>query len=785
LKQRKHIRVTGIVQGVGFRPFVYRLAVLLNLKGFVANSSSGVDIQIEGEMDAIGRFLERIRLEAPVQSRIAGIDVADVPLQNDFEFSIRSSRADTSRLALISPDIGICDDCLRELFDPHDRRYRYPFINCTNCGPRYTILKEIPYDRPNTTMAVFLLCPDCLREYQDPSNRRFHAQPNACPVCGPKVWLTDRAGTTIDTEDPVRETIRRLKNGAVAAIKGIGGFHLACDATREDAVRLLREKKSREEKPLAVMVKDVSVLREVVQWTVLERDILQSPRRPIVLLPKRHPNPLAESVAPRNGYFGILLAYSPLHRLLFDGDRSGRTGNGIQFLVMTSGNLSEEPISVGNEEALKRLGGIADCFLMHDRDIFIRNDDSVVLVAAGLPRTVRRSRGYAPEPIFLRKSGPPVLAVGGELKNAVCLTQGDRAFLSQHIGDLENEETLDGFEKTIRHLERILRIRAEILAHDLHPDYLSTRWALEQRGFRFVPVQHHHAHIASCLAENGREDRVIGFSLDGTGYGSDGQIWGGEILLADLGRFERTAHLSSFPLAGADRAVREPWRSAVGVLYSVWENRWKQPPEADAFLEWIQSCPLVPAAGEKEVRTVIEMIRANFNTVQTSSLGRLFDAVSALAGVCVRSAFEGQAAMELEMAMETVRARPDCAYTFTIREDSGTWLIESDSMIPELLQDVRTNAGSALISLKFHRALVHSFVRVAEKVREQSGIETAALSGGCFQNRFLLEQLTAALVQAGFEVLNHSMVPPNDGGLALGQAAIASNLLSSGSVDLS
>ena len=775
--RRKRILVQGVVQGVGFRPFVYRLAMRHNLKGFVTNSTRGVEIEAEGGAGTLASFLRELKSKAPVQSRIQCVDAQDVSPRYDAEFVIRPSVSEESPLTPIPPDIATCGNCLRELSDPRDRRYRYPFINCTDCGPRYTIIRGIPYDRRNTTMSVFQMCPECQKEYDDPKDRRFHAQPNACPACGPKVWLADRNGQILSCADPIRLAVNLIRSGGIVAVKGVGGFHLACDATNDGAVRTLRQRKAREEKPLAVMLRDESLLPVLVRFTPVERDQLVSPRRPIVLLPKVRSNPLSQSVAPRNAHFGLLLPPTPLHHLLL--------GEGVDFLVMTSGNISEEPIAVENDEALKRLGKIADYFLLHDRGILIRNDDSVVRSVHGLPRPIRRSRGFAPEPVFLMKSGSSVLAVGGELKNTVCLTQGDRAFLSQHIGDLENEETLKSFEETIGHLERLYQIRPEIVAYDAHPDYLSTQWALAQKGVERIPVQHHHAHIASCLAENHREDRVIGLALDGTGYGTDGKIWGGEILLADLGGFERIGHLATFQLPGGNRAVREPWRSAAGLLHRVWKNLFHSDPDPLSMLEWIRSLPFVQVIGTDAVGAVFDMINKGINTVETSSLGRLFDAVSALAGVCFRSAYEGQAAMELEMVMENNPMGDPEDYAFSISEASGCLCIETDDVFLDIIQDISMDVPPGRISLKFHRGLVDILAQAASLIRERTDIRTAALSGGCFQNRFLFEHLAKELENSGFEVLTHSIVPANDGGLSLGQAAVALHRLSGSAVDLS
>ncbi len=766
--KRNKIVVKGIVQGVGFRPFVYRLAVNEDLKGFVMNSSQGVEIEVEGQPEALDRFLKRLRLNPPILARITEITVSEIITNGDVEFIIRSSRQEEEHSTLLSPDISICEDCLNELFDPNDRRYRYPFINCTNCGPRYTIIQDIPYDRAKTTMSLFMMCPDCQKEYHDPKNRRFHAQPNACSICGPRVWLTDKSGREIESDHPILEAAKNLKEGKILAIKGLGGFHLACDATNQAAVSLLRERKRKEEKPLAIMVHDLKSLETFAELNTKERDLLLSPRRPIVLLKKKASHPLAESLSPRNSYFGVMLPYTPLHYLILNED--------FTALVMTSGNIAEEPIAIGNEEALKRLGDIADFFLMHNRDIYLRNDDSVSRVAAGLPRFIRRSRGYVPVPIFLQRKGPSVLAVGGELKNTICLTKSDHAFLSQHIGDLENVETLNFFEESIDHLKRILQIEPVVIAHDLHPDYLSTRWSMEHRELPRFGVQHHHAHIASCLAENGCDEKVIGISLDGTGYGTDGQLWGGEILLADLVSFERLAHFEYRPMPGGTAAIREPWRMAIAYLYEAYKNDSDIRQQEDLFMKKLYFLPLIEALDYNHVRHVIRMIQQGMNVTYTSSLGRLFDGVAALIGLRKSMTFEGQAAMELEMVMGDSKWHGDSekGYHFKVIENDRMIIISPNAVICQIINDISSGEPVGKISLKFHIGLIKTLLNVCQLIRDRTTIHVAAFSGGCFQNRFLLEHLSIMLESAGFEVLMHSHVPTNDGGLALGQAVVAS-----------
>ena len=763
---RKKILVRGIVQGVGFRPFVYREALAENLKGFVSNSSTGVEIEVEGPAEAISTFLERVRTNPPPLAQITDMTVTDLSATGDMEFLIVASHGEEKRTALISPDVSICDDCLKELFDPEDRRFRYPFINCTNCGPRYTIIQDIPYDRPMTTMSVFAMCADCQAEYDDPANRRFHAQPNACPVCGPRVWITDERGKSLDIDDPIKKTVDALREGKIVAVKGLGGFHLACDATNAVAVRRLRERKHREEKPLAVMVMDIPRIEQIAELSQKERDLLVTPRRPIVLLMKKQPFPLAEDVAPGNPTIGVMLPYTPLHYLVLK--------EGFTALVMTSGNLSEEPIAIDNEEALKRLEGIADFYLMHDRDIHVRSDDSVSRVAAGLPRPIRRSRGYVPVPVFLRKEVPSVLAVGGELKNTICLTKGDRAFLSQHIGDLENMETLGFFEECVGHLSGVLEIEPSAIVYDMHPDYLSSQWAKENKALPLIAVQHHHAHIASCLAENGRDDRVIGLSMDGTGYGADGKVWGGEVLLADLNGYERAGHFAYRPMPGGASAIKEPWRMAL--VYLLYASGGSSGENLSEYVEEFSSLLKMYHVSETQLTGIVRMMEAGVNLVKTSSLGRLFDGIAAIAGIRNYVAFEGQAAMELEMAMgpNAWMNAVDEPYSFDIQELKQRFIIDPDPVIRRIHEDVIKGIPIKTISLQFHEGVVDVLKEACIRIREHTGLGSVALSGGCFQNRYLLERLIQTLTDSDFEVITHSQVPANDGGLALGQAAVAS-----------
>jgi hydrogenase maturation protein HypF len=753
---RRGIEVSGIVQGVGFRPYIYRLATERGLSGSITNTAAGVAIEVEGPREVVEEFLARLPREAPPLARITAVSVCELPCDHDHSFRILPSRAGKEVRTLISPDVAICADCLRELFDPADRRYRYPFINCTNCGPRYTIVRDIPYDRPRTSMAVFPMCAACQREYDDPTNRRFHAQPNACWECGPQVELWDNAGERLAVADPIAEAARRLRAGLVVAVKGLGGFHLAVDATQAAAVEHLRERKRRVEKPFAIMAPDLATIERFCEIDEVARTLLLSSARPVVVLPKKSPNAIAEAVAPFNRTLGVFLPYTPLHFLLFAGGR-------FLALVMTSGNLSEEPIAIDNQEARQRLCGLADFLLVHNRDILLRSDDSVVRPSGSRARQWRRSRGYVPVPVFLREELPPILAVGGELKNTICLTKGQHAFLSQHIGDLENWESHRFFEETVAHLEGILEIRPQVVAYDLHPDYFSTRWALAQDGVELIGVQHHHAHISSCMAENHLEGRVIGLALDGTGYGIDGCVWGGEVLVADYAGFERAAHLAYVPLPGGVAAIREPWRMAVSYL---WHHFGR------AFLNL--EIPFLQELDRRQVEVVLRMLKQGVNAPLTSSCGRLFDAVAALIGLRQQVNYEAQAAIELEMAIPAGQDEPTAYPLALVAQDNG-WLIETRPLFEALLRDLRQGVPTGVISQRFHNGLVEAFARLAGRLRERTELNRVCLSGGTFQNVYLLEGLLARLKADGFEVFTHTEVPAGDGGLSLGQALVAAH----------
>ncbi len=770
----RYVHVTGVVQGVGFRPFVYNLATGLGLAGWVLNSSAGVEIEAIGPIGALDEFVERLQLEAPPLSRIEQVVIADSQNSElgtrNSQFIIRHSEARPGEFQPISPDICTCDDCLRELYDPDDRRYRYPFINCTNCGPRFTIIQDIPYDRPKTTMAPFEMCPACRAEYDDPTNRRFHAQPNACPVCGPQVWLQVGKQASLRGGEAIQAVREMLVEGDVVAIKGLGGFHLACDATNDEVVARLRERKGRVDKPFALMAFDLEAVERFCCVNEDERGLLVARERPIILLRERTGSPISSLVAPGNRYLGVMLPYTPLHYLLLD-----HADDFPVALVMTSGNVSEEPIATGNDEALARLGDLADGFLLHDRDIHARCDDSVTRLFAGSELPVRRSRGYAPYPVHLPLPVRQVLAVGGELKNTFCLTRDRYAFLSQHIGDMENYETLRSFEQMVEQLQRTFRVEPEIVAHDMHPAYLSTRWAKSQISnlkSPISPVQHHHAHIASCMAENGLtgERPVIGVSFDGTGYGSDGAIWGGEFLIADYVSFRRAAHLEYVPLPGGDAAIRRPYRVALAHLWA-------------AGVPWEEDLPPVKTASPAERRILARQLERELNTIPTSSVGRLFDAVSALAGVRQEVNYEAQAAIELENL-----TLPDetAAYPFQLascasRNTRSVLRIDPAPCLRSVVADVRAGVTAGVIAARFHNGLAHVIRDVCLRLRDETGLDEAALSGGVFQNVTLLERSEPLLREAGFTVYTHHLVPPNDGGISLGQAVVAG--VSGGSLD--
>ena len=868
----KQVTIRGVVQGVGFRPFVYNLAERFGLSGWVLNNSAGVEIEAEGPREAVEAFVVALRGQAPPLSRIESLEAQEAPCRGYDHFEIRHSERQQGRYQLISPDIATCPDCLRELLDPTDRRYRYPFINCTNCGPRFTIIADIPYDRPSTTMRAFQMCPECQREYDDPRDRRFHAQPNACPACGPELALVEGFKSSAPqgsspqlatfhlqpptfVPDPSADVIAQaadlLDRGCILAIKGLGGFHLACDATNAGAVQTLRERKRRPDKPFAVMMATLAEVKKHWSVSLEEEALLTSPQCPIVLLPWRSTSDVVAEVAPHNRYLGVMLPYTPLHHVLLRD--VGRP------LVMTSGNLTEEPIAAENEEALRRLAHLADAFILHNRDIYARYDDSVWFVPrlpgsdpdrvgchseeradavyprdeespatetarmrsrdsslppvaqndtltggssnpkpetrqpeTALPQPIRRARGYAPFPIKLPFKTKQILACGAEIKNTFCLARDEYAFVSQHIGDMENLETLEHYNRTVELYKHLFRVEPEVIAYDLHPDYLATQYARQQLStlnLQPVTIQHHHAHLAACLADSGwrpEDGSVIGVSLDGTGYGTDGHIWGGEWLVGDYAGYRRAAHLEYLPLPGGDVSTRNPWRIAYSYLYTL--------------LSEVPSFVVPQDVGEAEGSLLHQQIDKRLNCPLTSSMGRLFDAVSALLGVCTRASYEAQAAIELEMEATRdwefgnlgirelgnwgLRSRSQAGqrargsvllngYPFQVQADNGVYIVRLQEMLGALVDDVQSGTPVDEVALRFHQTVAQMTVEVCECIARDTGLRTVALSGGCFQNRLLLGLTIPALHHAGFQVLHHHQVPCNDGGLSLGQAAIA------------
>ena len=740
---RLRLQVRGIVQGVGFRPFVYNLAVKHGLSGWVTNTSGGVIIEVEGHNQQLNDFRQKLSSEAPPLSLIADIREQILTPNGDIDFRIKATDRSEHVQTLISPDAAVCPDCLGEMKDPANRRFRYPFINCTNCGPRYTIIKSIPYDRPFTTMAPFTMCPECQREYEDPGDRRFHAQPNACPVCGPKLMLLDAHGQPILCDDPIEQTMALIREGRIGAIKGLGGFHLAVDAGNDSAVRKLRKRKARDEKPFALMVKDLETVKKLSEISEEEARFIESPRAPILLLKRREKTPVADAVAPGNDRLGVMLPYTPLHHLLFDFEPS--------VLVMTSANLSEEPICIDNNEALDRLTGIADFFLVHDRDIHLRSDDSVWIQLSGKARPIRRSRGFVPQPVFVESTGPTVLGVGAELKNTICLLKEDQAIVSQYIGDLKNLEALNFFEQTVDHLQTIFEDKPELVVADDHPQYLSSQWAKSQKLAPVLTIQHHHAHLASLLAEHQFSEPAIGVILDGTGLGTDGQIWGGEVLVGTIAKVRRMGRLEPMPLPGGDSAIKNPWRIAVAYLEATFGSDF----------------PDLPFLKNHDFEPVRELVRKQVNTPLTTSCGRLFDAVAAMTGGCATIRYEAQAAIEF---MQICESELESVYEPQIVEMDDIYSISVKELVKAVVNDIRAGIPAKKISARFHRFVGDSYLSLAEKISAETGIKTVGFSGGVFQNQVLLESMVPAFEAKGFQVLTHEQVPCNDGGIALGQA---------------
>lgn len=754
---RKRLSISGVVQGVGFRPSIWRRASGLGLAGWVENDSAGVTAEVQGPADRVNAFLDGFEAAVPPLAVVERMAIADVPVDAEAPRRFMILGSTTLRGATTSPpaDIVTCADCLAEMRDPRNRRFRYPFTNCTNCGPRFTVITGLPYDRRLTTMCGFAMCARCAAEYADPADRRFHAQPNACPACGPTVWLTTRDGSRVVEGDAAVIGARDLlRGGGVVAIKGLGGFHLVCDATSDAAVGRLRSHKQRVGKPLAVMVQDLATARAIAIVDEQERRLLEGRERPIVLVRKRPADlRLSGEVSPGNDFIGVMLPYTPLHHLLCEG---------MPPLVMTSGNLSEEPIVHENEAALTTLGPLVDGFLMHDRPIHVACDDSVVRCVAGAVMPIRRSRGYAPMPIGLRGPGPAVLAVGGELKAAVCVAHAHRAIMSQHIGDMGNLETLESLGRTVTHLMRLFGVVPALVAADLHPGYLSTGWARRfaaEHRIALVQVQHHEAHVAGLLAEHGRPlDGVIGVCFDGTGYGRDGSIWGGEFFEVSEGTLRRAAHLATFPLPGGDASIRHPWRTALAVLRAA-GHAW------DARLAPVRS------AGEAERRVLGRQLAKNVNVVATSSMGRLFDAVAALVGAKQSITYEAEAAMRLETLASQTEAH-DGAYAFVI-DDADPLVVGWQEVVRAVAADALAGLPSGVIAARFHAGVARMIADVCVRLRSKGAGETVGLTGGVFQNALLVRSAIDELHASGFEVLVHRRVPTNDGGLALGQAVLA------------
>jgi hydrogenase maturation protein HypF len=752
---RRRIRVVGVVQGVGFRPFVHRVASDLNLAGFVGNDTEGVLVEVEGVAGDVAQFEARLVRDAPPLARIFSVDAAPVLVRHESGFRIIESQTSAAISTFVSPDTAVCDDCLREMFDAGDRRFRYPFINCTNCGPRFTITLRLPYDRPNTTMRHFGLCPSCETEYHDPEDRRFHAQPLACAVCGPRLWFESLHEAREGSEAAIAAAQVALARGAVVAIKGLGGYHLACDATSDEAVATLRRRKERKDKPFAVMVGGLAAAHTLAAISPHEEERLTSRERPIVLMERRTGASLSEQVAPRNPHIGLLLAYTPLHHLLF----AAVPGSGVPVptaLVMTSGNLSDEPICYEDADARTRLRPLADAWLMHDRPIHVPCDDSVVRMDGATEVPIRRARGYAPLPVRLPFEVTPLLATGGEIKNTFCLASGHHAWVSQHIGDMGSLETLGAFERSTRQFGEMYQINPQAVVADLHPGYQTRRWADDHAPDQTDLVQHHHAHIAAVMVEHAVPacERVIGFAFDGTGYGTDGAIWGGEVLVAGYDSFERSAHLRYVPLPGGDATIRKPSRAALAHLWA-------------AGVSWTPDLHPVQVSSEQELTVLRRQLERNVHCVPTSSMGRLFDAVSSLLGVRHTASYEAQAAMELEwIATGAGQARP---YRFSVADDE----IHAGPVLSAMIDDARNGCPSGPMAAGFHVAVAQVMAELADDLRTRTGIDRVALSGGVFQNVLLLRLAREALTARHLHVLTHRIVPSNDGGLALGQAAVA------------
>ena len=754
MKIRKKIIIHGIVQGVGFRPYIHKLVQKYHLAGWVCNSNQGVEMEIEGEENNINIFLENFKDNLPPLAIVENIKVKKLPWLGYANFKIKESNNNHAHpIILMPPDVSVCEDCLRELDNPADRRYHYPFINCTNCGPRFTIIEDMPYDRGKTTMKNFPMCPACNAEYKDINNRRYHAQPNACPVCGPEVYLYE-GSKKIVTKDPIGEAQTRLIKGQIGAIKGLGGFHLACDASNYSAVLRLREVKQRDEKPFAVMVENRDRLQTFCHLSEYARKYLESKEKPIVILKKKKDNYLSPEIAPGNDCIGVMLPYTPLHFLLLQKSNL--------VLVMTSANFSDEPIMIQDEEALKNLSHQVDFLLIHNRAIHNRCDDSVLKVSYNRPIFIRRSRGYAPFPIVLPKNSKQILAVGPEQKNTVCFTRDHYAFPSQHLGDLKNKDSFEAYQEAVKRLSRVFQFNPEMIACDLHPDYLSTSYAeqvAQKTGLPLLRIQHHHAHIASCMAENQLTEKVIGIAFDGTGLGEDNHIWGGEFLVANLRDYRRVGHLKYQTMPGGEQAIRQPWRMAYSYLYSILGEK-----IVHSNLE------LIKRRTSKELYLLNQMMDKRINSPFTSSCGRLFDAIAALINLRDEVNFEGQAAVELE-AMCQSKYRDH--YSYSIEEETATWIVNTEAMFFQIIHEMERHENMEKIATKFHNTIADLTLSMCVKMRNKYNINLVVLSGGVFQNSFLLNRTIGELKEENFKIYIHQKMPPNDACISLGQAVIA------------
>jgi hydrogenase maturation protein HypF len=747
------IRIKGIVQGVGFRPHVYRLAQEFSLNGWVLNSSAGVFIEVEGEPDQLQEFARRLVDDPPPLALIRSCEINEIEPQGFKDFIIRESEDQDETVVMVSPDIAICADCKQEVSDPQDRRYGYPFINCTNCGPRFTIIKDLPYDRAKTTMAPFPMCPTCQAEYENPLHRRFHAQPNACPVCGPHTSLLDRQGHPVDSTPA-----DLLKQGNIIAVKGLGAFHLAVDANNQEAVLTLRQRKRRDAKPFAVMARDFEVASKYCLINEVEKFWLNSPQAPIVVMERKEDNQLpGEIIHPGINTLGVMLPYTPIHYLLFDSE--------LEMLIMTSANISDEPLITDNQEAMDKLNQVADFFLVHNREIYNPCDDSVLRVTPlHTPQFFRRARGLVPMGISIPARSRSVLALGGEMKNTFCITRQGEAFLSQHWGDLNHYLNYCKFQEGIERFKRMLAVEPQLIAHDMHPNYQTTRWAKQQADLPRIEVQHHHAHLASVMAEQGLEREVLGLICDGTGWGTDGAVWGCEVLRGDYGQFQRLAHLEYQSLPGGDLTARKPYRMALVYLLDTWGEA------GGAIAE-----QFLPTLTSEERDLIVQRWQNGRPEIKTSSCGRLFDAVAALLGICAVNRYEGQAAIELEACAD---ARESGSYGFELRKEGTMWQMDVSPMWPEMLDDLKRGLPVGRIAQKFHHTLVDLFVRTLDRMRDETGINQVVLSGGVFHNQIILLQLVQRLEANDFSVYQHQLVPPGDGGIALGQAIIASEVIS-------